>query len=164
MKIHCNHCHKTYSADANLKAVPDSAPEELNGQWATICPFCHEETLTDIEQKSIYAILSEDDIDNRHFEDFFDGECVKEAFGFDTVEEFITWWEKAVDEQPSMWYHVIRDGIQICAGAIDPYDIDIFRENFPELAEFTACQESIYWTGADDIRSITESGCYQDEL
>lgn len=32
------------------------------------------------------------------------------------------------------------------------------------LANLSDCEEYVLWKGADDVRFLTESGCYQDEI
>ena len=51
----------------------------------------------------------------------------KRKYTFDTPEEFIKKWRE-LDE--GIWYSVCVDGKEICEGAVDPDDIDIFEEYF----------------------------------
>lgn len=131
MYVHCKHCNKHYSANATLKT--ESIPLRLDGKWSTICTHCQHENLTDIPLKPIFVILSDDSQENQHFNNDFDGQCIKDAFAFDNVTDFMKWWKNAIKEPPSKWYHVIYNGMQICAGAMDPYDLNIFREHFPKI-------------------------------
>lgn len=133
MKVHCTACKKIYHSAADLVPAKNTTVTDLKGQWKTVCPFCGAENFTNVVTKPISVVLSEDAMGKRHFEDFFDGKQVKEHLSFDNVAEFMKWWEKAIENQPSMWYHVIHNGMQLCSGAIDPYDIDIWYECFPEL-------------------------------
>ena len=50
-----------------------------------------------------------------------------EKYTFDTPTEFIKKWYE-LDE--GIWYSVCVDGEEICSGAVDPDDIDIFEEYF----------------------------------
>lgn len=40
---------------------------------------------------------------------------------------------------------------------------DVQEENLI-LANLSDCEEYVIWKGADDVRFLVESGCYQDEL
>lgn len=50
-----------------------------------------------------------------------------EKCAFDTTTEFIKKWRE-LDE--GIWYSVCVDGKEICEGAVDPDDIDIFEAYF----------------------------------
>ena len=50
-----------------------------------------------------------------------------DIYTFDTPTEFIKKWYE-LDE--GIWYRVLVDGKEICEGAVDPDDIEIFESYF----------------------------------
>lgn len=64
----------------------------------------------------------------RYFTDYFTGEGVHTYRIFDNVEDFIEIWLRIYDQRNGMWYWVLDGDKCICSGAVDPNDIDIFRD------------------------------------
>lgn len=73
------------------------------------------------------------------FMDEFNGDHIRGILTFASQKEFLLWWLGQVDDDndnvpEAMWYYVLQNGVQICAGAIDPYDIQIWRGEFGDEA------------------------------
>ena len=66
----------------------------------------------------------------RYFTEKFTGEGVHMYCIFNNPEDFINKWLEIYDKPNGMWYWVLDDGVCICSGAVDPSDIDGFREHW----------------------------------
>ena len=66
----------------------------------------------------------------RYFTDDFTGEGVHTYHVFDTPEDFISKWLDIHDKANGMWYWVLDNGVCVCSGACDPYDIYSFEEHW----------------------------------
>lgn len=85
----------------------------------------------------ITVALADEDKRPDSFMDEFNGDCIRGILTFTDQNEFLLWWLGQVgdDNVPeAMWYYVLQNGAQICAGAIDPYDIQIWRGEFGDEA------------------------------
>ena len=88
------------------------------------------------ENKIVMAFTDPDNnLDNPYavFTDNYVEDNVKIMFVFDTPEEFLETFNRIIDSEEGpygMWYWVLDHGEQICSGACDPDDIDIFEEHW----------------------------------
>ena len=88
------------------------------------------------ENKIIMAFTDPDErLDNPYstFTDNFVEDNVKIMFVFDTPEEFLQTFNRIINDEEGpygMWYWVLDHGKQICSGACDPNDIDVYEEHW----------------------------------
>lgn len=88
------------------------------------------------ENKIIMAFTDPDErLDNPYevFTDNYVEDNVKIMFVFDTPEEFLETFNRIINDEEGpygMWYWVLDHGKQICSGACDPNDIDIYEEHW----------------------------------
>lgn len=86
------------------------------------------------ENKIVMAFTDPDEsLDNPYstFTDNYVEDNVKIMFVFDTPEEFLQTFNRIINDEEGpygMWYWVLDHGKQICSGACDPNDIDIYEE------------------------------------
>ena len=80
------------------------------------------------KNKIMIAVLDEGYYaENKAYPEWFDSDLPYTAFVLDTPEEFIKKWYEIDD---GAWYWVFDKGEEICSGAVDPNDIEIFEEHF----------------------------------
>lgn len=90
----------------------------------------------DYKNKIIMAFTDPDDnLDDPYstFTDNFVEDNVKIMFVFDTPEEFLQTYNRIINNEEGpygMWYWVLDHGKQICSGACDPNDIDVYEEHW----------------------------------
>lgn len=88
------------------------------------------------ENKIVMAFTDPDEnLDNPYevFTDNYVEDNVKIMFVFDTPEEFLETFNRIINDEEGpygMWYWVLDHGEQICSGACDPNDIDIYEEHW----------------------------------
>lgn len=86
------------------------------------------------ENKIVMAFTDPDENLNNPYSTFTDNyveDNVKIMFVFDTPEEFLQTFNRIINDEEGpygMWYWVLDHGKQICSGACDPNDIDIYEE------------------------------------
>ena len=79
------------------------------------------------DDKIMIAVLDYDFDCSSGYPEEFTGDNIGKCYICDTPEEFIAKWH-TLDE--GAWYWVFADGEEICSGAVDPADIEIFEEYF----------------------------------
>ena len=80
------------------------------------------------KDKIMVAVLNEDYyLENGSYPEEYSSNYAHESYTFDTPEEFIKKWYE-LDE--GAWYWVFANGDEICSGAVDPNDIEIFEDYF----------------------------------
>ena len=88
------------------------------------------------ENKIVMAFTDPDEkLDDPYstFTDNFVEDNVKIMFVFDTPEEFLETFNRIINDEEGpygMWYWVLDHGKQICSGACDPNDIEIYEEHW----------------------------------
>ena len=88
------------------------------------------------ENKIVMAFTDPDETLDDPYEVFTDNyveDNVKIMFVFDTPEEFLETFNRIINDEEGpygMWYWVLDHGEQICSGACDPNDIDIYEEHW----------------------------------
>ena len=88
------------------------------------------------ENKIIMAFTDPDErLDDPYstFTDNYIEDNVKIMFVFDTPEEFLETFNRIINDEEGpygMWYWVLDHGKQICSGACDPNDIDVYEEHW----------------------------------
>ena len=88
------------------------------------------------ENKIVMAFTDPDEnLDNPYevFTDNYVEDNVKIMFVFDTPEEFLQTFNRIINDEEGpygMWYWVLDHGKQICSGACDPNDIDVYNEHW----------------------------------
>lgn len=76
------------------------------------------------KDKIMIAVL---DYDIYPYPEEYTGDNLQEQYFFDTPQEFIKKWYE-LDE--GVWYWVFVNGEEICSGAVDPNDLEIFEDYF----------------------------------
>lgn len=77
--------------------------------------------------KIMVAILDYDYELNGQYPEEYSSDYAHTSYVFDTPQEFIEKWYE-LDE--GAWYWVFVNGEEICSGAVDPNDIEIFEDYF----------------------------------
>lgn len=77
--------------------------------------------------KIMVAILDYDYELNGQYPEEYSGDYAHTSYVFDTPQEFIKKWYE-LDE--GAWYWVFVNGEEICSGAVDPNDLEIFEDYF----------------------------------
>lgn len=81
-----------------------------------------------INNKIMIAILDDGYYDEHHsYPEEYNNDYANICYTFNTLEEFVEKWHE-LDE--GVWYWVFVNGKEICSGAVDPDDINIFEEYF----------------------------------
>ena len=138
MELMCPHCKMKYNGIIHLKTPIENYNSNQSNIMSSTCPFCKQE-FTFKTKTGIIAISFSNDEDNKeHFDEPFDGQNIIFYETFKTIEDFYSWWLIAIkyNNIPSMWYHVLYGSEDICWGAMDPYDIDIFNKYFQKNKRF----------------------------
>lgn len=132
MKIKCWNCGHEFEGGISK--------DELG--WHSYCEECNTSFDVDVPSGRIVMAFTDpvDDAEDdgnryRYFTDDFTGDYVHTYYAFDTVEDFIKKWVEIYDEPNGMWYWVLDNGELVCSGACDPYDIEIFIDNWEEDKE-----------------------------
>lgn len=81
--------------------------------------------MVNIPKDKIMVAVLDDDV--YPYPEEYTGYNIKESYIFDTPDEFIQKWYE-LDE--GYWYWVFVNGEEICSGAIDPNDIELFEDYF----------------------------------
>lgn len=81
-----------------------------------------------LKDKIVMAYAGDEFYDRYYMglEDDISATNVESYYVFDTVQEFITYWEENANE--GSWYWVYDHGNLICSGACAPEDMDIFED------------------------------------
>ena len=66
-------------------------------------------------------------IKHKEYPEEYSSKYAHEVYLFDTPEEFIQKWYEI---EEGAWYWVFVNGDEICSGAVDPNDIEIFEDYF----------------------------------
>jgi predicted RNA-binding Zn-ribbon protein involved in translation (DUF1610 family) len=77
-----------------------------------------------------FADDSDPSKDRERFVEGIEESTVRTWYTFDSAKLFMDAWRKMVEKPDGMWYWVFYNGECICSGACDPYDEDIFDEEF----------------------------------
>lgn len=133
MRLFCKHCHSNIDTDIHLIPgldIKQAMTQPVSGLWYAKCPCCGH--LIDFTPPAgdIVVCFADDTKRPASFKDNFDGQDIMRYHVFQTLSEFLLWWIPQTEHWEGMWYYVFDKGVQICSGAVDPYDIDIWREHF----------------------------------
>ena len=80
------------------------------------------------KNKIMIAILDEKYYYKHHsYPEEYNSKYAHETYVFDTPEEFIKKWFEINEGD---WYWVFAYGEEICSGAVDPDDIEVFEDYF----------------------------------
>lgn len=124
MRITCNNKH-----------FFEGAVSKIDGKWQSVCHKCGEIVTVYVPDANmpIFMAWADDrnpEKDKEVFTDNWEEKNVLHIEGFNTPEEFMTAWRKAVENPKGMWYWVVHNGICICSGACDPMDEEGFAHRF----------------------------------
>lgn len=133
MRLFCKHCHSNIDTDIHLMPgldIKQAMTQPVSGLWYAKCPCCGH--LIDFTPPAgdIVVCFADDTKRPESFKDNFDGQDIMRYHVFQTMNEFLLWWIPQTEHWEGMWYYVFDKGVQICSGAVDPYDIDIWRKHF----------------------------------
>ena len=120
MKLKCLNCGHEFDGSIGK--------DELG--WHSSCPECECSFDVDVPTGRIIMAFAWDETDEYFTDDWQDDNEITTYYTFDTPEEFMEAWNKMVDNPDGMWYWVIDGDKLICSGACDPYDEEIFVENW----------------------------------
>lgn len=83
----------------------------------------------DIPQDKIFMAVLDDDyyLEHNEYPEEYHSRYAKEIYEFDTPQEFIQKWYEI---EEGAWYWVFDEGMEICSGAVDPNDIELFEDHF----------------------------------
>lgn len=80
------------------------------------------------QDKIVMAILDDDYyLEHNEYPEYYHSSYAKEIYEFDTPQEFIQKWYEI---EEGAWYWVFDEGMEICSGAVDPNDIELFEDHF----------------------------------
>ena len=87
--------------------------------------------MTNVPKDKIMIAILDDDYYTKHhsYPSEYSDNYAHTSYIFDTLQEFIEKWYE-LDE--GVWCWVFVDGKEICSGAVDPDDIEIFENYFEE--------------------------------
>ena len=90
--------------------------------------------LEDIPQDKIFMAVLDDDyyLEHNEYPEEYHSRYAKEIYEFDTPQEFIKKWYEI---EEGAWYWVFDEGMEICSGAVDPNDIELFEDHFDMVFE-----------------------------
>lgn len=126
----CPHCHKVVKAPMTLQCAPGHTIMDMTGNWIYHCEHCGRRVLEPVASGEVHVIFADDTASDEYFMDMFDGNRAVAHLAFPSVSDFLNWFLRASEDPPAMWYHVIYQNQQICAGAIDPYDYEGYMNAF----------------------------------
>lgn len=83
----------------------------------------------DIPQDKIFMAVLDDGyyLEHNEYPAEYHSRYAKETYEFDTPQEFIQKWYEI---EEGAWYWVFDEGMEICSGAVDPNDIELFEDHF----------------------------------
>lgn len=124
MELKCSKCGQDQSAVVSKGA----------DGWCFTCAKCGsvEHMMGQPDGLVVMAFADDSDPqkDRERFVENIEGSVVRTWYTFDTVKAFMDAWREMVENPDGMWYWVLYNGKCICSGACDPYDEDIFNEEF----------------------------------
>lgn len=130
MKHVCLNCNANWTGTISLEKCKTPTEGLMAGHWLTTCPCCGKVIHVSPPVAKIIVCFADDSKRPASFKDNFDGKDIMHYHAFDTINDFMTWWIPQTENWDGMWYYVFDNGVQICSGAVDPYDVDIWREHF----------------------------------